>query len=382
MKIRDPKRFAMSMFAVGILAGICVTLIISLILGTHFVGNKKYDYYKSLDEDFGKYYTIESTLKENALYTYDDEGVDDIVARGIVSGLKNDKYAAYLNKREYSDTKKRLFDTYIGIGVGIQEKKDSIVIVTITKGGPADEAGLKKGDVISKIDGHKVKNVDEALEAIEGMQGTGVKLSISRGGKEKKYTIYRSKIDQDSVNYRKYRDGVGYIKIERFMTGTTDEFNTAVSDLKNQGCKKLIIDLRNNGGGITSEGIGVADKLLPACNIITCKYKNQKDEVKNSDASNTGCKYVLLVNEKTASASEIVTVAVKDNKGGKIIGTKTYGKGLIQSITGYNDGTALKYTIGEYYSPNGTRINGKGIDPDVEANDSNIMSLALKALGE
>lgn len=382
MKISDPKRFAISMFAAGIIAGFLLTPIIFRVFGTHFVRNSKYDYYESLDEEFSKYYEIKKTLKEDALYKFDESGIDDVMAEGIVAGLKNDKYASYLNKRAYSDVKKRLFDSYVGIGVGILEKEDSIVIRTITKDGPADEAGLKKGDVITEIDGTNVKSVDDAIDAIEGKQGTSVRLTVKRKDKEKKYTIYRSKVDQDSVSYRKYRGNVGYIKIDSFMKGTVGEFDTAVSDLKNQGCKKLIIDLRNNGGGITDEGIGVADKLLPACKIVTCKYKNQKDEVENSDASNTGCKYVILVNENTASAAEIVTVAVKDNDGGKIIGTKTYGKGLIQKIEGFKDGTALKYTVGEYYSPKGTRINEKGISPDINASGSNIMNVALEALGE
>ena len=226
-------------------------------------------------------------------------------------------------------------------------------------------------------------NVDDAISAIEGKQFTRLEIIVDRDGKEKKFTLYRQKVEQESVDYKVYRGDIGYVSISAFSKGTCDDFNTAVNDLKRQGCTKLIIDLRSNGGGITDEGIGLADRLLPACRIISCRYSNKdEDEIENSKASNIGMKYVLLVNENTASASEIVTSAVKDNKGGKVIGQRTYGKGLIQRIKSFDDGSAMKYTIGEYYSPKGKKINGKGVEPDIKASDDNIMSAAAAALNE
>lgn len=380
MKIKNGKRFAIAMFLAGVLTSALLVVVLSGLGGIRLVPTKKYDYYQDMDKELGKYYKISRTLKEDALYKYDDSELDDIIATGMLSGLKKDKYAQYMNKEAYSDMRKRLFDSYIGIGVGIAEKDNSIVVVTVTKDGPAENAGIKVGDVVKRIDGTDVSNVDEAIAAIEGKLGTSVKIQVERKGKKRDVSITRSNVEQDSVFYKVYKGDIGYIQITAFRDGTSSEFDTAVSDLKNKGCTKLIVDLRNNGGGITKEGIKVADQLLPACQIVSCHYRNENDTVENSKASDTGCKFVLLVNENTASASEIVTAAVKDNKAGEIIGRNTYGKGLIQSITPFKDGTGMKFTIGEYHSPKGHKINGKGIKPDIEADDSEILSVAVKAL--
>lgn len=383
MRITEPKRFAIFSFAVGLLTAAAVVLLLSFCGAIHFVDDSRYDYYRKLDKSFGKYYEMDRLLREDALYEYDDSMTDDYISASLMSGLSKDKYASYMNEAEYSDMRKRLFASYIGIGVGISEEKEGIVIKTISKDGPADEAGLAVGDVIVKIDGSKVENVDEAIEAIEGKQYTKVELTVLRDGKEKSFKLYRQQVEPNSVNYRVYRGEIGYISISAFSKGTADEFRTAAKDLKAKGCKSLIIDLRNNGGGVTDEGIELADELLGACTITSCKYRNEKEnEVHNSDASSIGMEYVLLVNGNTASASEIVTSAVKDNKGGKIIGGRTFGKGLIQRIKSFKDGSAMKYTIGEYYSPKGKKINGKGIKPDIEASDKDALDAAVKALGK
>lgn len=367
----------------GVVATAALVLVVSFFGRVHWVDDGRYDYYRKLDKSFGKYYSMKELLEKDALYEYDDSNMDDYMSASLMAGLKEDKYAAYMNKSQYSDMQKRLFSSYIGIGVGISEQKEGIVIKTVSRDGPAYDAGIKTGDIIKKIDGRKVTNVDEAISAIEGKQYTKLEIIVDRDGKEKKFTLYRQKVEQESVDYKVYRDDIGYVSISAFSKGTCDDFNTAVNDLKRQGCTKLIIDLRSNGGGITDEGIELADRLLPACRIISCRYRNKdEDKIENSKAGSIGMKYVLLVNENTASASEIVTSAVKDNKGGMIIGRRTYGKGLIQRIKSFDDGSAMKYTIGEYYSPKGKKINGKGVEPDIKASDDNIMSAAAAALNE
>ena len=177
-------------------------------------------------------------------------------------------------------------------------------------------------------------------------------------------------------------ENVGYIGILSFVKETDEDFKLAVRDLENKGCDKFIIDLRNNGGGLTDSSIKIADYLLPACTVMTDVLKDGTETVYSSKESSAEIEYVVLVNQNTASASEILSAAIQDNRGGKIIGKQTFGKGVTQSVHKFDDGSALKYTVSEYYRPNGDKVQGVGVKPDIEAEDIDAVDAALEELGK
>ena len=219
---------------------------------------------------------------------------------------------------------------------------------------------------------------------ITGEAGTKVTLTIKRGDETIDFDLNRQKIETDSVAYDTVKDHpeIGYIVISSFIKGTDDDFKMAVKDLKAKGCTKFIIDLRDNGGGLTESSIEIADYLLPACKIMSENTKDGSETVYNSKASSADLDMVILVNGNTASASEILAAALQDNKAGVVIGTKTYGKGVTQMMRKFSDGTAVKITVTEYFRPNGGTVNGVGITPDIEAEGEEVLEEALRELAQ
>lgn len=369
-----------SLWRLGILAfvlGIVVTLAfmvvyVDVVHGGRMVKESTYSYYKALDSEFGKYYEMETLIKKNSLYKSDTSKLDSAVSSAVL-GTINDKYAEYLTKDEYSRFERKYLDSYTGIGVATEQKTDgSIVITKVLANSPAEGSGIKAGDIITKINGSKPKDLEDASDKITGKAGTSVTVEISRKGSTKSFVMDRAAVEDESVTYSKYDTAhrIGYIKIDRFRNGTTDELKDAVRALRDDGYKKILIDLRGNTGGIMKEGVDSADLFLPGCRILTVKNNKGKEKVYNSDESTEDVDYVVLVDGDTASSAEIFAGAVKDNKGGKVVGTRTYGKGLIQELYKLNDGSVLRMTVQEYYSPNGGKIDGVGIEPDIKVSGS------------
>ena len=257
-----------------------------------------------------------------------------------------------------------------------------IVIMTVFEGTPAEEAGILPDDIIVKVDGKEPKDVDEAVDMISGEAGTKVSVTVRRGEELIEFNLNRQRIETESVGYSVLEDhpDIGYISISSFIKGTGDDFKNAVNDLKSQGCDKFIIDLRDNGGGLTDESIEIADYLLPACRIMSENKKDGTETVYNSKESSADLDMVVLVNENTASASEILTAALQDNNAATIIGGTTYGKGVTQIVHQFNDGTAVKLTATEYFRPSGKTVQGVGITPDIEAYEDGYLDAALREL--
>ena len=344
-------------------------------------------YYKGLNAAYGKYYEIIEIIDEEALADYDPEKITDKVLKKVVAGL-DDPYAEYYTAEEYNQFIKKYASSYVGIGVTITEKDGQVIVVDVMTESPAEEAGIKTGDIIAAVDGEQVDNSTKASDMMTGENGTEVKVTVERGGKSIDLDIIRSKIANKSVEYEELDadNHIGYIRISGFKNGTAKDFRMAVKDLKNDDYDKIIIDLRENSGGATDEAYKIADMLLPECDILKEVNSKKETRIRKSDASNLGIKYVLLVDENSASASEMVSGAIKDNKGGKLIGCKTFGKGVTQKTNRFRDGSALKITIEEFFRPSGKRINGVGIEPDIEVadphNNEKIISIAKKALLE
>ena len=381
---REPgKRLGLiASFLFGFIACLAVIMLCTRLLGAgRFVTEDTYDYYKDLDESYGKYYEIMKMIGEDPIAQTEPEELSDEQLKALVSSI-GDPYAEYYTASEYAELEKRYMGDYVGVGIGVVQDGDDIVVMTVFDDTPAAKAGIKTEDVILKVDGKVPADVDDAVGMITGENGTKVKLTIRRGEETLDFDLTRQKIETDSVIYNVV-DGhpeIGYICITSFIKGTDDDFKMAVKDLESKGCTKFIIDLRDNGGGLTDPSIEIADYLLPACMIMSENTKDGSETVHNSDASSADLEMVILVNENTASASEILTAALQDNKAGVVIGTKTYGKGVTQIMHKFSDGTAVKLTVTEYFRPNGKTVNGVGITPDIEAEGEEVLEEALKEL--
>ena len=371
-------------FLLGVIACLGTILLCTQVFGAgHFVTDEAYDYYIDLDKSYGKYYEIMKMIGEDPIAQSQPEDISDEELKEIVSSI-GDPYAEYYTASEYAELEKRYMGDYVGIGIGVVQEEENVVIKTVFGGTPAEAAGLQEEDVILKVDGKKPADVDEAVQMISGEAGTKVKITIKRGEETLDFELSRQKIETDSVAYSALEDypEVGYICIASFIKGTDDEFRMAVKELKAEGCTKFILDLRDNGGGLTDSSIKIADYLLPACKIMSENTKDGSETVYNSKASSADLDMVILVNENTASASEILAAALQDNKAGTVIGTKTYGKGVTQLMHKFSDGTAVKITVTEYFRPSGETVNGIGITPDIEAEGEKVMEEALKELAQ
>lgn len=300
---------------------------------------------------------------------YDKKELTDNAYRGYVAGL-GDKYSAYMTKEEYDSYETSSMGTYSGIGVTFEMlDTGEYVIVAVTKDSPAEKAGLEPDDKILEVDGKYYDNSDIMATNIRGKKGTKVTLTILHDKKEKKVTMVRDTITQDSVDYKMLDDKTGYIQITQFIESTGRDFDVALKDIEDHGASKLILDLRNNGGGLVDDAVSVADDFLDEG--VACYVKDRNgmtDEYKVTDGK-TDLETVVLVNQNSASASEILSAALQDN-GYQIVGEKTFGKGIIQTSFVLPEGDALKLTILEYLSPDKHKVHEEGVTPDVKVKDN------------
>lgn len=321
---------------------------------------------EDMNESLGKLYSLKSRIDESFLWEIDEEEQMDALYRTLVDSL-NDKYSSYMNPEEYDKWVKYVTGIFYGVGIQYGEDEDgNFLVVRVIEGGPADIAGLKEGDILLKVDGRSCSTADEFKNALQGEQGSRVKVTVKRDGKVRTFSILRGEVHESSVFSGTIDDKYGYIRITSFESNTAEQFQTELAEFENRNIRGLVIDIRNNLGGIMNQSVEIADMLLPECTIIHTEDKNGKKEYFNSDENCTKLPYVLLVNGHSASASEILAVAVKENSGGSLVGTKTYGKGIIQSLIELNDGSAISLTTAQYLSPKGNEIHKVGVKPDYE----------------
>lgn len=315
---------------------------------------------------------IERLIDLNFLYDVDKDALAEGICAGMVEGL-DDKYSVYYDEEDAKALTESTSGEYEGIGAVMQQDPDTgiITISSVYKDSPAEEAGMKGDDILYKVEDEEVTGEDLSVVVtkIKGEAGTDVHLTVLRGEKQEKLelTATRRKIEVQTVTSEMKEGGVGYIYISAFESVTADQFKEELSSLESQGMKGLILDLRSNPGGNLSTVCEIADALLPEGLIVYTVDKNEKKTEYSSDAENYfELPLVVLVNGYSASASEILTGAVQDYGIGTIVGETTYGKGVVQNLYDLGDGTILKITTSEYYTPNGRSINEKGIEPDVE----------------
>lgn len=321
---------------------------------------------KAISKEYSNLPQILNLIDKKSIFKFNDKKAKDAALKAIVASL-GDEYSEYLTKKETAAWESYLNGEFSGIGISFQKNDNGEYQVTeVFKNSPAENAGIKSGDIILKVDGKLYDTSEEMSEHIRGKNGTKVELVLRRDNKEINATMTRETVKEKTVYGKVLDDGSGYILIKSFEEGTSEEFETELSAFEKQGVKSMVIDLRDNGGGYIDEGIKIADRLLKEGTITYMEDVNGKRKYYNSDEKATKIKYVVLVNENTASTSEILTAAIKDNKGGKIVGTKTFGKGIVQETTKFKDGSSLKLTVLRYFSPKGKVIHKKGIVPDVK----------------
>lgn len=345
---------------------------------------------------------IETLINKYYLEEIDPEQVEEYLYKGAVAGL-GDIYTCYYTKEEYQSFMESTEGSYCGIGVLISQNT-STGIITITKvfeGTPAMEAGILPGDILYKVGGREVTGLDlnTVVTYIKGKEYTKAEVEIVRENEEDYLTfqVERRVIEVPSVEHEMLENQVGYIAISSFDEVTYGQFEKALTELEEQGMEALVVDLRNNSGGLVSSVCAILDRLLPEGLLVYTEDKYGVREEDYSDAEHFFDKpLAVLVNENSASASEIFAGAIKDYEAGTIVGTTTFGKGIVQKIFSLDGGAGIKITVSKYYTPNGHNIHGIGIEPDVEVeldealknelvipkNEDNQLQKALEVLGK
>ncbi len=309
-------------------------------------------------------------------YLYSDQVTKEQIEEGIYKGFAEsmgDPYTVYYDAKETKDLFESTSGEFSGIGalLSVEIKTGLARINKVYEDSPAQKAGLKDGDIIYQVDDHEFVSGDlsELVSWVRGEEGTDVVIKVYRGEamEKKEFTVTRGKIEAITVSSTMLEDKIGYLVISEFDSVTYNQFKSELEKLEQQGMKGLIIDLRGNPGGMLDITVNMLKEILPKGVIVSTKDKNgKKEEFRNPEDHTFDKPLVLLVDENSASASEIFTGAVKDYNIGTVVGKTTYGKGIVQRIIELKDGSCLKVTISEYFTPSGVCIHKKGIEPDVE----------------
>lgn len=347
-------------FLKGFLLTICVvtTCVVSVTVATHFDETKK----------------VLSTLywiHDKYLWDADADTLADGAVRGMMAEL-GDQYSVYIDEDMITGFNNKVSGEVFGIGVMVLQKEDGTIVITGTvKDGASEKAGVKKDDILKAIDGESVegKTLDEAVSKMRGKEGEKVTITVARGSETKDFTIKREKIGTVQTvagGILEDHPDIAYMQITEFSLQTTEQFAEEINRLVKEDFQGLIIDLRNNPGGEIHAAVDVARIFVPEGPIVHVVDNKGHTESMNATKAQLKLPVVLLVNENTASAAEIVTGALKETGVATVVGTKTFGKGIIQGVYVFDDETALKITEAKYLTPNKNDINGKGIQPDIE----------------
>ena len=349
-------------------------MVTSISLYTYFVNNpisitsKSSSSSKDIAGTLQKYKEI---IDKYYLGDVDEEKLKEGAIKGYIEGL-GDPYTEYISADEMEDYLSDTMGNFVGIGIYMVKntEKGKIQVLAPIKGSPAEKAGIQAGDLILTVDGvdYSADEMTIASNKIKGEEGTTVTIEVLRGTETKKYELKREKVKVNQVEGKVLSNNIGYINFTSFDETTADDFKAKFEELNKQGIKSLIIDLRNNGGGIVDQALQIADYVADKDSVLLYEVdKNNKETVKKAKTDPIiNMPIIILTNENTASASEILAGALKDLGKTKTVGTTTYGKGVIQQILKLSDGSGLKVTIEEYQTPNRNKIHKIGIAPDEE----------------
>ena len=359
-------------FRNGFLSGVAVCLVIALMvvivketmlhstIGSGFMTKHGVEKVNLLSDVIDQYYYKDIT---------DEEKMEGIY-KGLMSST-NDKYTDYYSPKEFKDLMVTMEGDYGGIGATLSQDKATkeVSVVEVYEGSPAARAGLERGDIVISVDGHlgTDESLDDFVQRIRGEEGTSIEMVYKRDDQEHTIEITREEVIVPSVSHRMLDDKIGYIRISSFVNGTQKDFEDALADLQGQGMQGIVFDMRDNGGGMVDSVVAILDDILPAGTVVyTMDKSGKREDYTSDDAKKIDIPVTVLVNENTASAAEIFTGAIRDFNYGTIIGTNTFGKGIVQSTVPLSDGSAVKITVATYYTPSGECIHEKGIKPDIE----------------
>ena len=332
---------------------------------------------------------IDSVLDSFYFEEVDDEKAKDSIYKAYLSSY-GDKYTVYYTADEYKKLTETTNGTFSGIGAVCQiSSEGGILLVDVYESGAGYKAGLRSGDRIIQVDGTDVTDMDlsSAVALVKGEKGTQAALKIVRDGATYDYTVVRDEVEVQTVNYAMTEDNIGYISVSQFENVTAKQFKAAIEDLKSEGAKGIIIDIRNNPGGLLTTVISMLKDILPNGLIVYTEDKDgNRKEYSDNDNEELDMPLAVLVNGNSASASEIFAGAIQDYGKGVIVGTQTFGKGIVQTVKPLTDGSAIKFTIAKYFTPKGQDIHGKGVTPDVvveydkDADEDTQISAALESV--
>lgn len=367
-KRKNIYKVVMLVVLVAVITFITTTLFMYKYIG----GNVKYVQVSSENSKISSALTsIRKIIDKKFLGEIDEEKILNETIKGYVKGL-DDPYTEYMTKEEMEEFNTDIMGNFTGIGIYLTNdvERNVIVIISPIKDSPAYKAGILPGDIITKVDGvsYTGEQLTEASNKIKGEIGTKVKLEILRNDETIELEITREHIKINHVESKILNNNIGYIEFNSFDDGCSDEFKEKVEELKSKNITSLIIDIRNNGGGLVDEAIKIADYIVEKdTTLLITKDKTGEEEITKAEIDPIiDVPIVVLTNGSSASASEILAGALKDNGKATIVGEKTYGKGVIQQLLTLTDGSGLKITTSEYYTPNRNKINEVGITPDVE----------------
>lgn len=316
----------------------------------------------------GKLNAIDSVLESFYFGDVDDETAKDNIYKAYLSSY-GDKYTMYYTADEYKALKESTNGKFYGIGAVCQlSGEGGVLLVDVYDNGAGYQAGLRSGDRVVNVDGRDIADMElsSAVALIKGDKGTSVTLEVIRGTERLTFSAVRDAVEAKTVSYTLLDNNIGYLSISQFEEVTTKQFKAAVEDLQSQGMKGLVIDIRNNPGGLLDTVVGMLKYMLPDGLIVYTEDKQgNRKEYKGQDNDEFNLPLAVIVNGNSASASEIFAGAIQDYGKGTIIGTQTYGKGIVQTVKPLTDGSAIKFTIAKYFTPKGQDIHGKGVTPDM-----------------
>lgn len=341
--------------------------------------------------DYGSFKPFVDAIKEKYYFDIDYEKMNTEIKKAIFSSL-GDPYTQYMTEKDMKELQKTSTGKFIGIGVQVSVNENGeVVVVAPIKGGPSQKAGIQAEDIIVKVNDEEVKknDLESTIKLMRGNEevGSEVKVTVKRivDSKEKilDFTVKREEITTESVISKLLDNGTLYVQITNFAEKTGADFEKAVDEGISKGAKSLIIDLRNNPGGLLTSVKQVADKLLPESTIMKIVDSKGKETIEKATGKGIDIPIVVLINKGSASASEVLSVALHDNKKATLVGEKSFGKGIIQSIFPINNGgktEGIKMTVAEYFGPNGTKIHKVGLEPDYKVEQKNYSKIGIEHL--
>jgi len=371
-----------SKFLVGMVAGFLCAVVIAAVAAVIFIkpmvekiasiqtDELSYeDGNEFMDSVMSKVGVMQAFLEKEYYYEMDYEKAANAMYKGFMAYV-GDEYGYYYNEQDFESLTQESTGTYCGIGATVMQDTETgyIKIVKPFKNGPAFEAGIRTNDYITEIAGEDVRtmDLDGAVKIMKGEEGTVVKVKVLREGEELSFDIERRVIEIETVEHEMLEDKIGYIAVSSFEGKTSEHFAKAVDDLVNQGAKGIVVDLRDNGGGLLTAVCEMLDYLLPEGVLVYTEDKDGTKVYERSDAACVDIPMVVLINGNSASASEVFTGAMQDYEAATVVGETSFGKGIVQTVRSLGDGTAIKYTTSAYFTPDGRNIHGTGITPDIE----------------